>query len=445
MQMADLRNVLRTLLHSPGFTFLAALLLAVGIGANAVIYGALDAILLRTLSARNPEQLVHMVQEIPRVGRRSGLPYSFYRNLKEHSATLSTAFGEEEMQVAMESPAPAEAIRVHLLTPEFFDALGATAVVGRTLTSADAIDSPGTPPAVLSYGFWRRRFNGDKLVVGRKMQLHGHAFIIVGVLARGFNGISIETAPDVCVPLRSAPLLQMSLPITPMESRYLDVGGRMKPGFTRARAQEEVRATWRRSIEGDPDAGTEPLELDSLEHGTSILRQKFSGALRLLIAAVGCCSCWSAPSSPACWWRAAHVAPTKSPSGWPSAPLVRGYCARCSLKAPSSSFWAPQAALRSPTLPHPFWRVDSRRSAISPPHASPWPLISNPIAACSSIRCSSRHSPRFYSAWRPPGPPRVSVSIACFAERARRAAGRVANSCWPCRSPFAPCCSPARV
>ncbi|MEI9972539.1 MAG: ABC transporter permease [Ignavibacteriota bacterium] len=284
--MADLRNALRTLLKSPGFTFLAALLLAIGIGANAVIYGALDAILLRTLPVRHPEQLVRMVQDVPRLGRRSDFPYSLYRDLLEHSTTLATVFGQEEMQVAMDNPAPAEEVRVHLLTPEFFDALSIDALIGRRLTAADAVDSPGTPPAVLSYGFWRRRFSGDPHVTGRTLRIHGHTLVIVGVLPRGANGISIETAPDVCVPLRTAPLFQTASNIVPMESRYLDLGARLKPGVTRQRAQQEVRAMWLRSIENDKSARTEPLELDSLEHGTSILRQKFSGALRLLIAAV---------------------------------------------------------------------------------------------------------------------------------------------------------------
>ena len=283
--MADLRSALRTLLHSPGFTLIAASLLAVGIGANAVIFGALDAILLRTLPARHPEQLVRMVQEVPRIGRRSAFPYSFYRTVLEHSTTLSTAFGEEEEQVAMEKPAPAEEVRVHLVTPEFFDALNASALIGRTLTPADA-DFQGAPPAVLSYGFWQRRFDGDRAAVGRSLQLHGHTFTIVGVLPREFNGISIETAPDVCVSLRAAPLLETGSRITPMESQYLDLGGRLKPGVTLARAQEEIRAMWLRSIANDPDARTEPLQLDSLEHGTSLLRVKFTGALQLLIASV---------------------------------------------------------------------------------------------------------------------------------------------------------------
>jgi predicted permease len=286
MLMTDLRYALRRLAGSPLFTLAAATLLAVGIGANAVIFSALDAILLRQLPARHPEQLVRMVQDVPRLGRRSSFAYSFYRTLGKHSTTLSTVFGEEEMQVAMGSPAPAEEVRVHLVTREFFDALNASAIVGRSLAAGDAEDTPGAPPAVLSYGFWRRRFDGDRRVVGRAIQLHGHTFSIVGVLPREFNGISIETAADIRVPLRAAPLLEVNAHYTPMESRWLDLGGRLKPGVTRERAQGECLALWQRSIEGRDDVRTEPLELDPLEHGTSILRQKFSGALRLLIASV---------------------------------------------------------------------------------------------------------------------------------------------------------------
>jgi predicted permease len=286
MQMNDLRGALRTLSKSPGFTLLAALLLAVGIGANAVIFGALDAILLRPLPVKHPEQLVHIVRDIPRIGHQSSFAYSFYRDLLEHSNTLSIAFGEEEEQVSMEKPAPAEEIRVHLMTPEYFDALNASALLGRTLGAADAKESDTALPAVLSYGFWRRRFEGDRGAVGRTVQLHGHTFTIVGVLPREFNGISAETAPDVCVSLRAAPLLETRGQIHPMESQALDLSGRLKPGVTLAAAQQEIRAMWLKTPDGAQAPPTQPLVLDSLEHGTSILRQRFSGALRLLIASV---------------------------------------------------------------------------------------------------------------------------------------------------------------
>jgi len=284
--MNDLRGALRALSHSPGFTLIAAFLLAVGIGANAVIFGALDAILLRPLPARHPEQLVHIVLDIPRVGHRSPFSYSFYRDLLEHAATISVAFGEEEQQVALERPAPAEEIRVHLVTPEYFDALNASALIGRTLNAADGRESDTTLPAVLSYGFWHRRFEGDRGAIGRTIRMHGHAFTVVGVLPRQFNGISADTAPDVCVPLRVASLLQTFGVPTPVVSHWLDLSARLKPGVTHDRAQQEIRAMWLATPEGRQTPPHQPLILDPLEHGTSILRQRFSGALRLLIASV---------------------------------------------------------------------------------------------------------------------------------------------------------------
>ena len=286
MQMSDLRNALRTLSHSPGFTLLAALLLAIGIGANAIIFGAFDAILLRSLPARHPEQLVHVVLDIPRVGHRSSFTYSFYRDLLEHATTISTAFGEEEWQVVMERPAPAEEIRVDPVTPEFFDALNASAAVGRTLTEADAKESAGDLPAVLSYGFWRRHFEGGRTAIGRAIQLHGHDFKIVGVMPLEFHGISADTAPDVCVPLRAAPLLVSEPHTSRMENFWVDISARLKPGVKLAQAQQEIRAMWLATPDGKEAPPHQPLILDSLEHGTSILRQRFSGALRLLIASV---------------------------------------------------------------------------------------------------------------------------------------------------------------
>src|SRR4030095_2562752 len=93
--------------------------------------------------------------------------------------------------------------RVHVATPEFFEVLAVPALLGRALTSEDAKATAGTPPAVLSYGFWRRRFNGASAAVGQTLVLRGHPFVIVGVMPRGFNGTSVDTAPDVRVPFRT--------------------------------------------------------------------------------------------------------------------------------------------------------------------------------------------------------------------------------------------------
>ena len=286
MQMNDLRGALRTLSHSPGFTLIAAFLLAVGIGANTLIFGALDAILLRPLPARHPEQLVHVVLDLPRVGHRSPFSYGFYQDVLQHATTISVAFGEEDLQADLERPAPAEQIRVVPVTREFFDALNASALIGRTLTAADARESAGDLPAVLSYGFWRRRFGGDRGAVGGAIRLHGHDYTIVGVMPPEFHGISIDTAPDVLLPLRAAPLLQGSVHTNPLANYWVDLSARLKPGVTIARAQQEIRAMWLATPAGKETPATQPLILDPLEHGTSILRQRFGGALRLLIASV---------------------------------------------------------------------------------------------------------------------------------------------------------------
>jgi len=295
--MSDVRLAARMLAKSPGFTLVAVALLAVGIGANVLIFSAFDAVLWRPLPVRHPEELVRVVQRIPRIGTSSNFHYSFYQALRERSRMLAAVFGEAPIDVAMNLPAPAEQVRVHMVTPEFFEVLGVPALFGRALASDDAKSQSATPPAVLSYGFWRRRFNGDSAAVGRTLVLHGHTFMIVGVMPRGFNGTSIDTAPDVRVPLHTFEALWTEPEAFNIEAASLDLGGRLKSGTVRAGAQGETLAIWRAAIErysnGEPlgrgvyDQSQTGMDLDPLERGISILRDRYSGALKLLLTAVG--------------------------------------------------------------------------------------------------------------------------------------------------------------
>jgi predicted permease len=296
--MSDLRFAVRLLAKNPTFTAVAVTLLAVGIGANALIFSAFDAVLWRPLPVRRPEELVRMVQRIPRIGTASNFHYSFYQMLREHSTTLSAVFGEAPIDVAMHHPAPAEQVRVHMATPEFFQVLGIPALVGRTLTEDDdASANSGTPPAVLSYGFWQRRFDGDAQAIGRTIVLKGRPFVIVGVMPRAFNGTSVDTAPDVRVPFDAFEALWPWAEPFHVEKAQLDLGGRLKPGVTRAQAETETLALWQAAIEpysadnphgrGVYDALRTGMALDSLERGISILRERYGGALRLLLLSVG--------------------------------------------------------------------------------------------------------------------------------------------------------------
>ncbi|MGH9421566.1 MAG: ABC transporter permease, partial [Thermoanaerobaculia bacterium] len=295
--MSDLRFAARMLVKSPGFTLVAVALLAIGVGANALIFSAVDAVLWRPLPVRHAEELVRMVQRIPRIGISSRFHYSFYQALREHSTTLSAVFGEAPIDVAMNQPAPAEQVRVHMTTPGYFEVLGVPALLGRTLAEDDAKTNSGTPPAVLSYGIWRRRFNGDPGTVGRTIVLHGHPFVIVGVMPSGFNGTSVDTAPDVRVPLHTFQLLWTESEAFNIEEAALDLGGRLKSGVTAAQAQAETLAIWGAAIErystgqlggrGVYDQLRSGMELDTLERGISILRERYAGALKLLLLSVG--------------------------------------------------------------------------------------------------------------------------------------------------------------
>src|SRR5215831_5209565 len=122
--LGEIRFALRMLAKTPALTLSAIALLTFGIGGGTLMFTAFEAVWLRPLPVRHPEQLVRMVQHIPRVGTRSYFPYPYYLALRGRSATLSSAFGEAEWTVAMSEPAPTEQVHLRLVTPEFFSELG---------------------------------------------------------------------------------------------------------------------------------------------------------------------------------------------------------------------------------------------------------------------------------------------------------------------------------
>ena len=291
----DARFGVRMLRKNPGFTAVAVLTLALGIGAATVVFGVFDAVLLRPLPVRHPEELVRIVQHRPRIGTDSNFPRAYYEALRDHATTLASVFGAtgSYLHFAMTDPAPTEQILLHAVTPEFFEALGVEAFRGRVLTAEDAKENPGTPPAVLSYAFWQRRFGGDPQAVGRTIGLQQHRFVIVGVMPPGFNGYAVDSGPDVTIPLNAYPLLTSFSRL----SRF-ELAARLKPGVTRSQAQAECISIWNsdmesylRNVEKDSPATTASIlsqlpGLDPLERGVSIVRDRFGLALELLMASV---------------------------------------------------------------------------------------------------------------------------------------------------------------
>ena len=282
-----MRFAFRALRKRPAVSLFSVALLGIGIGGGALLFSAFESVWLRTLPVRHPEQLVRLVQRFPQLGTRSNFAYPFYRALNEHSTTLSVAFGEQVWTVAMNEPAPAEQVLISTVTPEYFDALGVAALVGRVLMGDDARENAGDPPAVISHSLWFRRFHADRRAVGQSITLNKHRFRIVGVLPREFHGISVETGPDVRIPLRTVGLVARPGFETKLEKTSLELAARLRPGVTRERAHSECVALWKPFIESPGSPFDKPLELDPLDRGVSILRDKYGDALRLLTIAAG--------------------------------------------------------------------------------------------------------------------------------------------------------------
>jgi predicted permease len=296
--MNEFRSAVRLLVRHLGFSLAVAGALAVGIASVVTAFNVFDAILLRPLPVPRPGELVRLVQTFPPLPKQSSFTEDYFEALGK-AQSLASVFGAIDERAVMNEGGRAEEVRVSLVTPGFFEALGATARLGRTLGALDETDDGESPPAVLSYGFWKARFSADPSVVGRKISLQHHAFTVVGVSQEGFNGISADTAPALRVPLRCLPLISERAPAAKARYSPLEIGARLRDGASRQQGQAECSLIWRRVtrafIETLPALRREPraveaelstgVELEGLERGVSVLRERIGWPLRLLFGA----------------------------------------------------------------------------------------------------------------------------------------------------------------
>jgi predicted permease len=240
--LQDSRYGARVLRRNPLFTASAALSLAIGIGATTTIFTVANALLLRAApGVSEPERLVDVV---PTMKGHFGLTFGshdVYLDIQERVTTLQDVYAyhiepqARSLRVLRQGSAPAgdgaERVFAGLVTPNYFTALGVTAAAGRVLGSANGERTDADRLIVLSHDFWMRRFNGDSGVVGAAVHLNGQPFVVAGVARAGFRGMSVA-APDLWMP-------------APADSAQLMIGGRLKPGVSRAQASAELTAIGR--------------------------------------------------------------------------------------------------------------------------------------------------------------------------------------------------------
>jgi predicted permease len=287
----DLRYALRGLGRARGFSAVAVLTLALGIGANTAIFTLLDAVLLRPLPVRQPEELVLPSYQIE--GRRS-MPFAAYqfRALAANREAVAGLAAFRPLPVSITHRGETVLASGQLVSANYHELLGVRAELGRTLTAADDAAPGGGSVAVISYGYWQRVFGGARDAIGARVEVNGRPFTVVGVTSRGFLGTEPGRAVDVTIPLSMQPgVFGARLLIDDAsEARWLYLIGRLAPGVTRDGANARLTLTWDQlrasRVTRRPQAAW-PFALLDGARGMHGLRDQFSRSLLAVMAMVG--------------------------------------------------------------------------------------------------------------------------------------------------------------
>ena len=237
----DLRFSFRVMLRSPGFTLIAVLILAIGIGVNVAAFGFFNLVMFKPLPVREPDTLLRLHRWAPQ-SYASDMPYRMMDFYRENSRTLSAVLALDFGQLRIDDSA--DSSKTFFVTSNFFTDLGANAALGR-LFRPDTDEQPtGDPAVLLSYDFWQQHYGGDPSVVGRPIHLNGKNATIVGVVSEDFSGLTFSS-PAIWLPLTAQPyFVEGSKLLTTLsgDSDGVDVWGRMKPGVSAKMVEEELRA-----------------------------------------------------------------------------------------------------------------------------------------------------------------------------------------------------------
>jgi putative ABC transport system permease protein len=247
--LRDLRHAFRLLRLSPGFTIVAVLTLALGIGANTAIFQLIDSIRLRTIPVKNPQELgtVRIADRHWGSGQFSGqysqLTFPMWEQIRKRQEGFSEIAAWTGQQFNLATGGEVRYAKGLRVTGDFFHVLGVEPILGRLLGPEDDQPGCGTSAANISYAFWQRNFAGDPSVIGKRLTLDGNSFRILGVTPADFHGISIGDTFDVAVPVCLEPILSpRNNRLTIRHAWWLASVGRLKPGWTIQRANAQMNA-----------------------------------------------------------------------------------------------------------------------------------------------------------------------------------------------------------
>jgi putative ABC transport system permease protein len=243
--LQNIRYSLRQLRHNPGFTAVAVLSLALGIGATTAVFSVMYALAFRRLAVQRPDQLV----ELDRAGRGNLHSYPEWKLFRDRQNIFSSvlAYNYSDTNFNIEDAKQQQELSGLYVSGDYFPGLGVPAVLGRVLEPSD--DQPGAPPVcVLGYGLWRRLYGQSRDVLGRVILVNGHEFQIVGVLPRSFLGVTIGDMPEIFMPLEAERRYKdyqvqygRQSPSLDSTATLLSFVGRLKPGVSVTQANAGLR------------------------------------------------------------------------------------------------------------------------------------------------------------------------------------------------------------
>ena len=252
--LQNVRYAFRQLRKYPGFTTVAVLTLAVGIGANAAIFSLVDQVLLKQMPVSEPDRLV----QLKFVGSDTGhtdsyaganelyFSYPMYRDLSDHNTVFSGMLAMFPKQVGLQWKNSSSLVKGELVSGNYFSVLGVKPAFGRLFLPDDSAARGASPLVVLSYSYWTRHFASDPAVINQGVSINGNPFTIIGVVQPGFDSAISGTLPDIFVPITMKP--QMTPGWDELEdrrSKWLNIVARLKPGITVQQAEAGITPLWK--------------------------------------------------------------------------------------------------------------------------------------------------------------------------------------------------------
>jgi predicted permease len=322
----DLRYGTRMMRQAPGFTAIAVLSLALGIGANTALFSIVDSLLLKMLPVKEPERLVLFRSVAPRefspgsyngnsktdeAGNRTmtSFAYQSYQRMREQESVLSDIFAFGNVGLNVSADGQADVASGQVVSGNYFVGLGVLPLLGRLLTDEDD-KAAADPTAVISYRYWQQRFGGDTAIIGKQINLNNVAFTVIGITPPGFEGtMDAGSTQDVTIPIAWEPQLYVNRQGSDLYGAgvwWLRLMGRLKPEATAEQARVQLENTFHQSVIEHRKArqaqaqtgGSNPVKdleahqyprlfVDPGGQGEMNSRQRYAPSLYLLLGVVG--------------------------------------------------------------------------------------------------------------------------------------------------------------